>query len=1018
MIRAVRASLRFSRTAVRLARTLASIALVASSASAFCAAPEVPPLALMNHKTWTARDGAPQGVRALAQAHDGTLWIGSDGGLFNFDGLTFRPFRPLPGDPNLPAGSILSLRIARDGTLWAGTFQGLVHIDAGRVRRYDKIDGNRSTTVNFLAEGADGSIWAAGQGVLFRVNSDGTQQVETAPRLITEGAIGGVFIDKDNTLWIAQGRQLYRRPLEQSEYFPTDVAVDLTWQYAQMPDGSLWIADVDTKANEGRYQRVDRSGKLVARLSSRVMPFSLLPLADESILIGTQGHGLQRFRDADAHLAYDPAATASLESFTHVDGLSANETRALFVDDDGSIWAGGRRGLDRFRTAQLTPFLPEGVKEGDDGWSVCSNRPGEVWVSYVNGLFRQTEGPPTSFPDLYGAYIYCARGGEVWLMNSRGIWDLRAKPVAKIPDVPGFVPYAYKQVVSTSHGKIFAFVSIPKATAGVWKFERGEWTRLSSGSPPLYAYIDSRERLWTGGADGYVELPIEQQRFPTGDPGLERIYALLETPLAMFAAGSNGVAVLRGERFEPLIFADSEMVRGTGSMIDSLDGDLWLNAPRGIVHVRRSELEAALKDSLYPIKSELVTEGEFVGPVSLLYKATATRDADGRLWFATLNGVFHLDPAHLLPDSRPPVVSIRSLAVDGAPIANGSTISPNPQTLVIQYLGVNLTMPERVTYQYRLDGFEDAWQDAGHRTEAIYARLPPGTYRFEVRASNGNGEWTAPVAASAFTVTPAFYQTWWSHLLAAAAFLLLVLGLFRLRLRIAAHGIRARAEERADERIRIARDLHDTLLQGVQGLLLSVHVAAEQTPDGVSSKPMLRSALDSADRIIIEGRDRLSSLRAERLTDAELVGAIENVARDLAAGHAIQYRVTRSGTGAMLQTHVGDEIFYIAREALTNAFRHARAAEIDIAIDYGKQFFRLACVDNGCGFDAVGTDKPDHFGLRGMSERAKRLGGRFQCQSKFGSGTRISVTIPSFRAYRRSSRLLHYLRRIRTSKSA
>ncbi|MET0230961.1 MAG: triple tyrosine motif-containing protein [Rhodanobacteraceae bacterium] len=1008
-----RASGGLLRKIARIARALIVLTLADPGTSALCAG--IPPLALMNHKTWTARDGAPQGLRALAQAPDGTLWVGSDGGLFNFDGLAFHAFRPLPGEGDLPAGSIFALHVARDGALWAATFQGAVRIASGHVTRYDTIGETRASTANFLAEARDGSVWVSGQSMLYRVGPDGKANLEPPPRPLAEGALAGVFIDASNTLWIAQGRKLYRRPLGGTDYLPTEAAVDLAWDYAGMDDGSVWVADVDTKANEGRYQRIDRDGKVVARVPYREMPFTLLPLADGSLLIGTQGHGLQRFREPDMHRDIARSLDPGSESFSRADGLSATQTRALLVDSDGSIWAGGRRGLDRFRPAQLTPFLPEGVAEGDDGWSVCANAPREVWVSYVNGLFRQTDGAPLKDPNLYGAYLYCARGGDVWLVNSRGIWDMRASPVAKLPDVPGFVPYAYKQVVSDSRGTVFASVAAPASAPGIWKLEAGTWTQIASGRSPLYSYVDSQDRLWTTGEDAFIELPLERRRFPVDGFELERVRTLLETPLGMFAGGGNGVAVLRGDRFEKLAFSEPEIVRGTGSLIDSLDGDLWLNASRGIVHVRRAELEAALANPAHAMTSELVTEGEFVGPVSLLYRATAARDADGNLWFATLNGVFHLDPAHLLPESHPPIVSIRSLTVDGTPVASGAAIAANPQTLEIQYLGVNLTVPDHVIYQYRLAGFEDAWQDAGHRTEAIYARLPPGAYTFEVRASNGNGVWTESVAAPAFTVMPAFYQTLWFRLLGAAAALLIVFGLVGLRFRVAARGIRARAEERADERIRIARDLHDTLLQGVQGLLLNVHVAAEQTPDDAASKPMLRRALASADRIIIEGRDRLSSLRAERLTDAELISAIENVARDLAAGRETRYRVERSGGDAMtLQPHVGDEIFYIAREALTNAFRHADASAIDVEVAYGTESFGLTCTDDGRGFD-TNIDKRGHFGLEGMAERAGRIGGKLECRSEAGKGTRISVMIPAYRAYRGFSRAMYYLRRLKVA---
>jgi signal transduction histidine kinase/ligand-binding sensor domain-containing protein len=1022
MIRAVRASLRLSHTAVRLAHALASIALVASSASASCAVLEIPPLALLNHKTWTARDGAPQGVSSLTISPDGTLWIGSEGGLYIFDGRTFKPFRPRPGEADVPAGPIRTLTVARDGAIWAGTKKGCARIAHGHTTLFPDADGQPLGTILMMRAASDGSVWASGRNVVVRFDADGAAHRQPTPVPASTGRIGGIFIDASDTLWVGQSGKLYKRPISGETYTATDVSADYIFGFDEASDRSLWIADYDSApGGTGRYQHVDTSGKLLATLPQADAPAGVLSMPDGSLIVASQFHGLRHFAAGYAN-AEGAVALEHSDVFTRAEGLTSDSLFALVRDADGNIWAGGFRGLDRLRIAQLTPFVSDTLAGTR---SICTNSHGEVWIASTNAhspLSKVVGRTHTTLPspgDVY--HMACGNDRDVWLVDGDGIANVHDDKVSRIPKIPGMSGYGVTELATAPGHVLYASVSAPPAVAGLWQFKEGQWRRFAGegvfARGGLSLYVDSKNRVWSGYRNGIVGLPLEGNKtFLSGQPGLETVYAMLDTQLGMFAAGGNGLAILTGDAFEMLTFTDPGIARNVVAMVEAPNGDLWLNASRGLVHVPLHELGAALADRQHAIAAEVVTEGEFVGPAEITNRDSAARDASGQLWFSQLSGVFHLDPDHVAPDARPPVVSIHSIAVDGKNVAADAQIGPEPQTLTIQYLGVNLTAPEQVIYQYRLEGLEEAWQDAGHRTEAIYTRLPPGTYTFEVRASNGTGEWTAPVSAAAFTVAPAFYQTWWFHLLAIGAFLLLVFGLFRLRLRMAAHGIRARAEARADERIRIARDLHDTLLQGVQGLLLSVHVAAEQTPDSVGSKPMLRRALDSADRIIVEGRDRLSSLRAERLTDAELVGAIENVARDLATGHEAQYRVTRSGTQAALQTHVGDEIFYIAREALTNAFRHAEATEIDIAIDYGTQFFRLACADNGRGFDAVGTDKPDHFGLRGMFERARRLGGRFQCQSEPGNGTRISVTIPSFRAYRRSSRLLHYLCRLRAPK--
>jgi signal transduction histidine kinase len=493
-------------------------------------------------------------------------------------------------------------------------------------------------------------------------------------------------------------------------------------------------------------------------------------------------------------------------------------------------------------------------------------------------------------------------------------------------------------------------------------------------------------------------------------PGLGLVYAFLDSPRNFFAVGLNGLAVRRGTRFEMLLFEDRTSVTGLNGIVEARNGDLWLNGARGIVRVPANELQTALAQPAHRMKSELVTEGDFAG-LSLTADRviTAARDADGNLWFVTRNGVLHLDPEHRRSDIRPPIVSIRSIAADRIPLGAAKTFSPRPQTLEIHYFGVHLTDPDRVTYRYRLVGFDGAWQDAGGRTEAFYTNLPSGDYTFQVIASSGNDAWTAPVSSPEFTVLPAFYQTTWFKLLVIGAAIAFLFGIFTLRVRAVTRSVRARAEERADERIRIARELHDTLLQGIQGLLLNFHVAAQRIAPDNASRAMLERTLATADRIILEGRNRVISLRSEQLTDGELAAALENAGRDLALGESVEFKVTRSGRSAKLLAHVADEIFVIAREALTNAYRHSGASHIRIELEYGRRYFSMICSDDGCGFDENSAEKQGHWGLRGMAERARKLGGRLRARSESARGTDIIASVPSYRAYRRSSQLIFWL---------
>jgi len=307
-----------------------------------------------------------------------------------------------------------------------------------------------------------------------------------------------------------------------------------------------------------------------------------------------------------------------------------------------------------------------------------------------------------------------------------------------------------------------------------------------------------------------------------------------------------------------------------------------------------------------------------------------------------------------------------------------------------------------VIYRYRLEGLDTTWQNVGPRTEAIYMHLRPGSYTFQVVASNGNDVWTKPVSSVKFSVLPHFYQYRWFQAVSVLAGIFLVWLVVSLRIRSVSRAIQIREEGRADERIRIARELHDTLLQGVQGMLLTFHVAAEKVPADHESKRTLEKALATADRIILEGRNRVNRLRSEHLTDSELKASIERFASDLNGHRPIEFVAERKGGNDSLQPHVVEEIHCIAREALTNAFRHSEASRIVVELDYQRRRFMLSCSDDGRGFDsdALQTSQAiGHWGLRGMAERAEKIGAKFSYASSLGKGTNVQVVVPARRAY-------------------
>ena len=614
----------------------------------------------------------------------------------------------------------------------------------------------------------------------------------------------------------------------------------------------------------GRTQHVSRNGKLMGRLAFFENVGASIYTPDGSLIVAVNGSGLLRF---SPQVLADLSPTKQQihdETYDHTFGLSGDDVRALLLDADGNLWVGGQRGLDRFRQARLVPFAP--VYSGDT--YLCAGSRGEVWIASPgatkNEIYKVAGGVTQLLPDVGESYgIFCPPNGDTWLVSHKGIFRYRADRLTSIPAVPGTHPFDVQQIVATPDQVLFASVRGESGVTGIWRYRNKAWTKLSGSglfsSAPLTEYLDSRGRLLTGYTDGRIASPLEDggRVYSSGNPGLGAVYAILETTRGLFAGGTNGLAVLRSGRFEMLKFANPDAAQGVGGVLESANGDLWLNALHGIVYISATELQAALTDPNHSMKSKILTEGNFVGPVELKSgMASTARDGAGRLWFASLNGLFHIDPGQEVSTGHPPILSIRSVTADGKAVGIAVDVAPGLQILEFQYFGVNLTAPEQVTYRYKLEGLEASWQEAGHRTGAIYSRLPPGTFVFRVEASNDGRSWTAPVASQVITVLPHYYQTRWFFTLCGFAVLLLIWLFYAMRIRIISREIRTRAEERADERIRIARDLHDTMLQGIQGLLLTVHVAAQKASKGEDSARLLDKALTTAERVVIEGRNR------------------------------------------------------------------------------------------------------------------------------------------------------------------
>lgn len=363
-----------------------------------------------------------------------------------------------------------------------------------------------------------------------------------------------------------------------------------------------------------------------------------------------------------------------------------------------------------------------------------------------------------------------------------------------------------------------------------------------------------------------------------------------------------------------------------------------------------------------------------------------------------------LDPAQDDAGRPRPEVVIRSV------VAGKASYAPEPDlqlperttSLRIDYAAEGVAATDGVNFHYRLEGVDESWQDAGTRRQAFYTNLGSGAYRFQVMASGGHGSWGKAGATLDFSIRPTFFQTGWFHVLSWIAGFIFLWMMYLVRLRQMTLRLRARLEERYGERERIARELHDTLLQGVQGLILRFHALANRSADPLM-RELIEQTLDHADTVLEEGRDRVRALRDLAHPVDDLAAGLTALGREMAEIHNVSFRVQQLRNSRELDPIVRDEIYQVGREALFNAFQHAAAHSIEVELAYDPRELRLRVRDSGKGIDAEVLrtgNRPGHWGLRGMRERAGKIAGTLDIWSREGSGTEVELRVPAATAYR------------------
>ena len=959
------------------------------------------------HTSWTSRDGYSLGaVFAMAQTPDGYLWLGGEYGLFRFDGVRFIPWQP-PAGQQLPQKPY-SLLVTRDGTLWIGTFAGLVSWNGTELTRYPEVGDGFVTS---LFEDRDGTVWAgilANQGRLCAVQRGQTQ-------CYSNNDAFGTFVwslgeDKSGALWAGAESGLWRwKPGAPKQYAMPARVADMT----NTDDGRLLFGVSGAVLREIAGEKIaahpiHSPTNPNALLGDREVDSNkLLRDRDGGLWIGTHERGL-------IHVHH-----GRTDVFTKSDGLSGNVTSALFEDREGNIWFATPTGLDQFRELTATTISAQQGLSSEATKSVLAAVDGSVWVATHDGLNRWKDGQFTVFrkasglPDDATHSLFQDYRGRIWVSTNQGLAYFEDGRFSTVAGLPSEEIYS---ITGDKAGNLW--ISGNKGLSQLQEerlVQQFPWSALGRRQQAKVVIADQGGvwlAFWENGGvlffkDGQVRASYTTEALSKGPVAGLR----LDADGALWAATQeSGLSRIKDNRVETLTTRNGLPCDTIHWAMEDDDRALWLYTACGLLRISRAELEAWIGDPQRKIELTVwnAAAGVRLTAVSpAYYNPPVAKSTDGKLWFLG-EGVQVIDPHHLPDNKIAPPVYIEQVTADGEThdAAQGLRLPPGVHDVLFDFTALSLAVPENVRFRVKLESQDKAWRELVNQRHVHYTNLPPGNYRFHVMAANNSGLWNEQGAVLDFTIAPAFYQTLWFRLVSVTVLLALLWVAYQLRVRQLAHQFNITLDARVSERTRIARELHDTLLQSFQGLLLRFQSVLKMLPERpLEARQRLESAIDQAAAAIAEGRDAVQDLRSSAFETNDLAGGIIAIGKHLTSEASVfespVIDVEVEDGPRNLNPIVRDEAYRIAGEALRNAFRHAQARRITVEIRYDKRQFRLRIRDDGKGFDGepVREQIPGHFGLHGMRERAEIVGGRLAVWSKRDTGTEVDLSIPGAVAY-------------------
>ena len=967
------------------------------------------------HTSWRLQDGTLASLgSAITQTTDGYIWMTSGNGLIRFDGVRFSPWVPPNGAP-VPTRGFTSLLGARDGSLWLGTLNGLSRLKDGHVQTYS--NGTESTAIGSIFEDRAGAIWVTryrvpqGSGPLCQVAGNGLRCYGKADG-ISVGYGLGITEDTEGNIWFGSSALCRWRPGSSSTYFDDvlkgpatgDGVVDV----AAGESGSIWATIDGTGPQLG--VRHYSAGKWASYVvpgfdGTKVRSHALLMDRNKSLWVGTETDGLYHVHDGVA------------DHYGSADGLSGNSVGLFYEDHEGNLWVLTEGGVDMFRDTAVVSFTMREGLSSSGLRSILALRDGSIWAGNEGAVevLRSNRNSPIAkgkgLPGQDVAALLQDHSGKMWLgLDSRLMTYDGSFHEVKRQEGSGWVGVGIiVALAEDTEYNIWALTNRSRLFRITNKKVQEEVGLIKELLPARFLAADRKAGIWIGSGLGtfthYRQGNLQTISLENHGSRIPTLGLVVDADNSLLVATRSGLFRWNGRRFDALDVRNGLPCNTIVSVIKDKYGSLWLYAQCGLLRISASDVAKWQQkpDSQLTVTAYDAFDGAHPG-MGAPAQPTSSMAPDGRLWFIAAVMAQTVDPDHLFKNALPPPVHIEGVTADRKDYQpyNQLRLPALTRDLEIDYTALSFMVPQKVRFRYQLEGRDTGWEEPGTRRQAFYSDLPPGKYRFRVIACNNDGVWNEEGATLEFSIAPAWFQSIWFRVASVLAVFLVVWMVYRLRVRQVARAISARFDERLAERTRMARDLHDTFLQTIQG-----------------SKMVADDALDSADSVRMhqamerlsvwlgqandEGRAVLQALRTSTTQGNDLAEAFQRATEDGSIPGSMAVTFSMSGDSREMHPIVRDEVYRIGYEAIRNAYMHSGATQLDIKLGYAHDL-TISVIDNGRGIDVdvAAKGKQGHFGLQGMRERAARIGGKLLLVSSATSGTEITLTVPGGIVFRKA----------------